>query len=142
MIEEPAKAALRHARRAERPRRKVCPMCFEGHHPLGENHETQLIIDLCKYHHSLIHDQMLDAGVDLRFEQNPVRRQAMMLKAEAVFFRDFAESKDRQADATMPNALPRISVNWPRRVLGSGPAPGLLRTWSGRHCVQVVPGRE
>jgi hypothetical protein len=101
VIAEPAKAALRRARRAERAPRKVCPFCFEGHHALGENHDPHLIIHICEYHHNLIHDQMLDEGVDLRSEQHPVRRQAMMLKAEAVFFRNFAASKERQADALL-----------------------------------------
>ncbi len=101
MIEEPAKAALRRARRAERSPRKVCPLCFEGHHALGENHDPYLIIEICEYHHTTIHDQMLDAAVDLRSQDNPVIKQAMMLKSEAVFFRNFAESKERQAEALL-----------------------------------------
>ena len=68
---------------------------------LGENHDPHLIIDLCQHHHALLHEQMLDAGADLGSQDNPVIKQAMMLKCEAVFFRNFAESKERQAETLL-----------------------------------------
>jgi hypothetical protein len=101
VIAEPAKAALRKARRAQRPPRKFCPLCFEEHHLLGKKNDPHLIIELCQYHHASIHDQMLDEGIDLRVQLNPVMRQAMKLKAEAVFFRNFAEAKERQAETLL-----------------------------------------
>jgi hypothetical protein len=63
------------------------------------------MVRLCEYHHELIHDQMLDAGVDLRFQQNPVKRQVEILKIEAFYYRlqadhyrDWADAKDRQVE--------------------------------------------
>lgn len=108
MIAEPAKAALRKARRAKRPPREVCPFCIADHHVLGRKHDPQFIVQVCEYHHGLDHDQMLDAGVDLRYQQNPVRRQVEMLKIEAVYHRqqadrhrDWADAKERQAEALL-----------------------------------------
>jgi hypothetical protein len=56
----------------------------------------------------LDHDQMLDATVDLRCQQNPVRRQVEILKTEALchrqqadFHRDWADAKGRQAEALL-----------------------------------------
>lgn len=108
MLAEPAKAALRKTRRAQRPLREVCLFCMVGHHVLGRQHDPQFIVRLCEYHHGLDHDQMLDAGVDLRPQQNPVRRQVEILKIEALFHRqqadyhrDWADAKERQAAALL-----------------------------------------
>jgi hypothetical protein len=38
-----------------------------------------------------------DAGVDLRMESDPIKRVATMLRAEAVHFEMFANSKRKQA---------------------------------------------
>jgi hypothetical protein len=108
VIAEPAKAALRKTRRAERPRREVCPYCIVDHHFLGRKHDPRFIVRPCEYHHDLIHDQMLDAGVSLQFEPNPVKRQVELLKIEAFYcrqqadyYRDWAEAKERQAEALL-----------------------------------------
>lgn len=106
MIAEPAKAALRKARRAERPPRKVCVECIVEHHFLGRKHDPHFIVDACEYHHSLVHDEWLDAGIDPKLKQNAVERQIEILKIEAFYFRrkadqyrDWADAKERQADA-------------------------------------------
>ncbi len=103
MIAEPAKAALRKARRAERPPREVCPYCMVNHHVLGRKFDSQFIVRICEYHHDLIHDGMLDAGVDLQDQPDAVRRQVEILKMEAFYYRqqadhyrDWAEAKERQ----------------------------------------------
>jgi hypothetical protein len=108
LIAEPAKAALRKARRAQRPPREVCPFCIADHHVLGRKHDPQFVVCACEYHHALIHDQMLDAGIDLKFQPNPVRRQVEILKMEAFYYRqqsnhyrDWADAKERQADALL-----------------------------------------
>jgi hypothetical protein len=108
VIVEPAKAALRKARRAQRPPREVCPFCLVDHHVLGRNHDPNFIVRPCEYHHALTHDRMLDAGIDLRFHQNPVRRQVEILKIEAFYYRerakdyrDWAEAKERHAEALL-----------------------------------------
>jgi len=45
-----------------------------------------------------VHDELLrDAEVDLKLEPDPVKRVAMMLRAEAVHFEMLASSKRRQA---------------------------------------------
>ena len=108
VIAEPAKAALRKARRAERPPREVCPFCLVDHHVLGRKHDPHFIVRPCEYHHELLHDQMLDVGVELQFEPNPVRRQVEILKIEALYcrqqadyYRDWADAKDRQVEALL-----------------------------------------
>jgi hypothetical protein len=105
VIAEPAKAALRKTRRAERPPREVCPYCLVDHHVLGRKHDSHFIVRPCKYHHAMIHDQMLDAGVDLEFEQNPVKREVEILKIEAlycrqqaIYYRDWADAKERRVE--------------------------------------------
>jgi len=106
VIAEPAKAALRKARRAQRLPREVCPFCIVDHHVLGRKHDPQFIVRPCEYHHALVHDQMLDAGVDLQFQPHPVKRQVEILKIEAFLYRQqashyrvWATAKDRQAEA-------------------------------------------
>jgi hypothetical protein len=105
VIAEPAKAALRKARRAQRPPRKVCPLCIVDHHVIGSKHDPQFIVQLCEYHHALTHDGMLDAGIDLQLIENPVKRQVEVLKIEAFYYRqqanlyrDWADAKERQAE--------------------------------------------
>ena len=53
----------------------------------------------------MIHDGMLDAGIDLEAIPDPVRRQVEILKIEAFYFRqqadlyrDWADAKERQAE--------------------------------------------
>lgn len=108
MIAEPAKAALRRARRAQHPPREVCPFCIVDHHVLGRRHDPQFIVRACEYHHALTHDQILDAGVDLHFQQDPVRRQVEILKIESLHYRqqaddyrDWADAKERQAESLL-----------------------------------------
>jgi len=108
VIAEPAKTALRKARRSQRPARKVCPLCVVDHHVLGRKNDNQFVVCACEYHHAMVHDQMLDAGIDLQFQQNPVRRQVEILKIESFYYRqqanqyrDWADAKDRQAEALL-----------------------------------------
>jgi hypothetical protein len=108
VIAEPAKTALRKTRRAQRPPRKVCRRCIVDHHVLGRKHDPQFIDKPCQYHHALDHDQMLDVGVDLQFQRDPVRRQVEILKIEAFYYRqqagyyrDWADAKERQAEALL-----------------------------------------
>ena len=108
MTAEPAKAALRRARRAARPPREVCPFCMVDHHVLGRKHDFQFMVRTCQYHHALTHDGMLDAGINLEPIEDAVRRQVEILKIEAFYyrqqanhFRDWADAKDRQAEALL-----------------------------------------
>lgn len=99
---------MRKARRAQRPPREVCPFCIVDHHVLARKHDPQFKVRLCEYHHALNHDQMLDAGIDLHSEPNPVRRQVEILKIEALHYRqqadhyrDWAEAKERQIETLL-----------------------------------------
>jgi hypothetical protein len=52
---------------------------------------------LCQNCHALAHENLLDAQVDLEPEPDPVKRVAMMLRAEAVHFEMLASAKRQQA---------------------------------------------
>jgi hypothetical protein len=41
---------------------------------------------LCRNCHFLVHEGYLQAGIDLRYEPNPQKRVALMLRALAAFF--------------------------------------------------------
>jgi hypothetical protein len=119
MIRGPARNPVRAARRktevcqrlgAERPAciycghtelaalRRVSGNCLRKHHVLGRNHDPDLTVFACLNCHALVHDEMLpDAEVDLKRESDPIKRVAMMLRAEAVHFEMLAGSKRRQA---------------------------------------------
>jgi hypothetical protein len=110
----PARAArrkteLRDRLGAERP---VCLYCgyaelvalrrvprrfLREHHVLGRNHDPDLTVIVCQNCHTLIHENVLDARVDLQAESDPVKRVAMMLRAEAVQHEMWADTKRRQA---------------------------------------------
>ena len=49
-------------------------------------------------HHREIHEELLRAGVSLRFEPNPVKRVATALRATAVYDRKKADAMERWAD--------------------------------------------
>jgi hypothetical protein len=67
------------------------------HHLLGRNHDPDSQLILCQNCHALAHENLLDAEVDLEPNPNPVKRVAMMLRAEAVHFEMMASAKRRQA---------------------------------------------
>jgi hypothetical protein len=111
----PARAARRKTELRERlgSERPVCMFCgraepvllrrvsrkfLEEHHPLGRNHDPNLTAFACLNCHALAHEGLLDAGVDLRPESDPVKRVATMLRAEAVFFEMLAKTKRQQAN--------------------------------------------
>jgi len=119
MIIRPSRNPARAARRktellqrlgAERP---VCIYCgcaellalrrlsrkfLREHHVLGRNHDPDLRVFVCLNCHAVLHDEMLpDAEVNLEPEPDPIKRVAMMLRAEAVHFEMLASSKRRQA---------------------------------------------
>ncbi len=91
MNAEPAKAALRQARRAQRPPQEECPYCLIEHHVLGRKHDSRFIIRPCEYHHALVHEQLRDAGTNLLAQKHPVRRQIEILKVEAFYLRHLAQ---------------------------------------------------
>jgi hypothetical protein len=52
---------------------------------------------MCRNCHALYHENLLDAGVDLRPEPDPINRVAAMLEADAVYHELQADAKRRQA---------------------------------------------
>lgn len=112
--QNPARAARRQIELCEKlgNERPVCAYCgcaepvllrrlsrkfLEDHHLLGKNHDPDLTIYACRNCHALIHEGLIDAEVDLRPESEPVKRVAMMLRAEAVQCEMLAQTKRRQA---------------------------------------------
>jgi hypothetical protein len=99
----PIRTARRKVRQDERERLGLaatsCVLCIQKHHVVGQNHDSQLTAPLCELHHREIHEQMLRAGVSLRYECDPVKRAAMALRAMAVFTRAEADAMDRMADS-------------------------------------------
>jgi hypothetical protein len=78
--------------------RRVCRKCFEEHHPEGCNHDPDSTILVCRNCHVLLHELLLDAGVNLKTISDPIGRVAAMLRAEAVHFEAMARTKRMQAE--------------------------------------------
>src|ERR1700719_2259068 len=100
---QPIRTARRKVRQDERERLGLaatpCVLCVQKHHVVGQNHDSQLTAPLCEMHHREIHEQMLRAGVSLRYERDPVKRVAMALRAMVVYRRAEAEHKRAEAEA-------------------------------------------
>lgn len=77
--------------------RRVSRKFLERNHLLGRKHDPNLTVFACRNCHALFHERLLNAGVDLRAERDPVKRVAVMLLAEAVQHEMQADTKRRQA---------------------------------------------
>ena len=75
-----------------------CVFCIEDHHTARRNHDPQLTAPVCELHHRELHEELLRAGVSLRFEPDPIKRVATALRAEAVYDRKRADARERWAD--------------------------------------------
>jgi hypothetical protein len=99
---QPIRTARRSVRHDKRERlglaQTLCVLCIEDHHTAGRKHDPTLTAPSCKKHHREIHEQMLRAGISLRYERDPVRRAATAMRAMAVYRRAEAEAMDRWAD--------------------------------------------
>jgi hypothetical protein len=71
---------------------------FEKHHFLGEAHDPNAKVPICRNCHARATEGLLREGVSMRPEPNPVLRVALMLEAEAVLFEDLAAAKRRSAE--------------------------------------------
>jgi hypothetical protein len=76
---------------------RVPPKLLQDHHVVGREHDGQLTVLLCLNCHQLVHRRYLDAGVDLRFEKDPITRVTHMLEARAAFGEHDAECLRRMA---------------------------------------------
>lgn len=99
---QPIRTARRKARQGERARLGLavspCIFCIVEHHTAGKNHDSLLTDSICEMHHREIHEQMLRAGISLRYERSPVKRAAMALRAMALYGRAQADAMDRLAE--------------------------------------------
>jgi hypothetical protein len=100
--QSPIRTARRKARQEERESRGLavspCVLCIQDHHTAGRNHDPELTAPLCEMHHRQQHEQMLRAGVSLRYEADPVTRVEMALRAMAVYRRAEADAMERMAE--------------------------------------------
>ena len=88
--------------------RRIPRKLFEDHHLFGRNHDPSLTVIVCLNCHVVQHEKLLDVGVDLRSEANPIRRVATMIRAESVHLEALARAKRRQA-ALLETQLERPS---------------------------------
>ena len=95
MNAQPVRAALRKFHRSKRPPTKCCWFCIEVDHTAGRNHDSDLVFNLCEYHHRLVTQKRMDAGAEMQFQANPVKRALFALKATAVFLRELANAMER-----------------------------------------------
>ncbi len=77
---------------------------FEQHHLAGRHHDPELTVLICRNCHAEATEGLLQAGVSMRPERNPVLRVALRLEARAVFLEALAAS-DRQSAELLRNSL-------------------------------------
>jgi len=64
------------------PIRRLAPVCaicgaprfIERNHPGGRNHVAWFIMPFCKVHHDQFHEELRNAGIDLRYTPNELER--------------------------------------------------------------------
>lgn len=77
-----------------------CVICggqpVEAHHAAGRAHDSRFVVGLCWAHHRLVHDDLADAGCDLRHRpvRTPLESTAEGLRCTAVFLARIAEALD------------------------------------------------
>jgi hypothetical protein len=70
---------------------------FERHHFLGEVHDPNAKVLICRNCHAKVTEGLLRADVSMRPEPHPVLRVALMLEASAVFHEEEAAALRRAA---------------------------------------------
>lgn len=75
-----------------------CVFCIQDHHTAGRKHDSELTAPVCELHHRELHEELLRAGVSLRFEPDATKRVAMALRASAVYDRKRADAMEGWAD--------------------------------------------
>lgn len=71
---------------------------FEQHHPAGRHHDPELTVFICRNCHAEATEGLLQAGVSMRPEPDPVLQVALMLDALAVFLEVLAAALRRWAE--------------------------------------------
>jgi hypothetical protein len=73
-------------------------LCIQDHHTAGRNHDSQLTAPLCEKHHREMHEELLRAGIPLRYEPDPRKRVAEALRSSAIYQHKLADAMERWAD--------------------------------------------
>lgn len=110
---DPIRTELRRKNREDRHGRSAtCVMCgesaletlerasatlIEKHHPLGQNHEPDATVTLCRNCHWKLHELMAQEGADLRKQPAFLERLLQMLRADAAYSTMHGESLSRSA---------------------------------------------
>ena len=71
---------------------------LEQHHPAGQHHDPELTVLICRNCHAILHEGILQAGVNMRPEPDPISRVATMLEALSVFFKMLAAAMSKWAE--------------------------------------------
>ena len=101
----PKKTAVRESKQRRRlPPGAVCATCAESapnvleqHHPMGQAHEPDLTVVLCKNCHGKATEGQLQEEVEFRATDSFLERIAAIFGSLAAFFRFLAEAFDRLA---------------------------------------------
>ena len=75
-------------------------LVVEAHHLDGRGLDEVLTVPLCRNCHAAVHALLRDVGIDLRRVElpTPLHRTLARRRTEAIFFRQLAESRSREAD--------------------------------------------
>jgi hypothetical protein len=71
---------------------------FQYHHPLGEQHDPEFTILICRNCHAKATEGLLRADVSMLSEPDTVSRVVIMLRGSAENHRNWAAADDRMAD--------------------------------------------
>jgi hypothetical protein len=99
MIGRIANTVLRRSRQQVRPPRKVCPFCFEADHIGGHNHIPHLTVEVCQFHHTLLTEERLAAGAEMKKQEHPMKSVVMAVRSLAVTARAIAWAVENLSDA-------------------------------------------
>lgn len=99
-----------------------CVICgagpVQGHHAAGRTYDEELVVDLCASHHQLIHDDLADAGCDLRHGQPWTRLEVIAhgLRCVGVLIARLADAWDADWLMGLSNYLIRMAEDIAKEV--------------------------
>lgn len=71
---------------------------IELHHLDGWRHDPEFVVPLCPNCHAEVTEGLLQAGVSMKTEGDPINRVAVMLEAEAVCLESYTKAQRRKAE--------------------------------------------
>jgi hypothetical protein len=78
--------------------RPVSKRFLEDHHPLGDEHDPDLTVPLCRNCHYRVTEQLSQSDVSMLPEPDPIKRVEIMLRGSAVHHEELAAAHRRMAD--------------------------------------------